>query len=362
MNNYVSTEKSLKRWLKSRVKITMATVVGFLIAGTVVMGATTDEEKAKWEKANGTYTNEVLKELATSKFLIGNKEGKLIINTDGSVGILLSDLQKHHSSLDDIRNALAQNNSTNGEKWVVTGALAGQGKYNTSFIGKVGSIFDKNITEALKRFHTNIEMKVSEIIGNTETIIGNENSPVVLGLIGGDFVLGTGKQGMIIILPKEEKIGFNRKGNTTVKINNGNVLGAVVGSSAISIGNMHDNATDGKIIKFQGEAETTINGNTTLNINNGANAAGITAGGVAATIGGTAVSTINGNSNIVVKSVVNEDRLEGITAGLFGGGMAVSTLGGSASANTIGTTNIEINDGLSVGVIGGGMAVATDAS
>lgn len=45
MNNYVSTEKSLKRWLKSRVKITMATVVGFLIAGTVTMGATADEYK-----------------------------------------------------------------------------------------------------------------------------------------------------------------------------------------------------------------------------------------------------------------------------------------------------------------------------
>lgn len=39
MNNYVSTEKSLKRWLKNRVKVTMATVVGFLIAGTVAFGA-----------------------------------------------------------------------------------------------------------------------------------------------------------------------------------------------------------------------------------------------------------------------------------------------------------------------------------
>lgn len=39
MNNYVNTEKSLKRWLKSRVKITMATVVGFLIAGTMAFGA-----------------------------------------------------------------------------------------------------------------------------------------------------------------------------------------------------------------------------------------------------------------------------------------------------------------------------------
>lgn len=38
MNNFISTEKSLKRWLKNRVTVTTATVVGFLIAGTVVFG------------------------------------------------------------------------------------------------------------------------------------------------------------------------------------------------------------------------------------------------------------------------------------------------------------------------------------
>ena len=51
-NNYVSTEKSLKRWLKSRVKITMATVVGFLIAGTVAMGAEVSTETYVVDKDN----------------------------------------------------------------------------------------------------------------------------------------------------------------------------------------------------------------------------------------------------------------------------------------------------------------------
>lgn len=36
MNNFVNTEKSLKRWLKNRVTVTTATVVGFLIMGTAV--------------------------------------------------------------------------------------------------------------------------------------------------------------------------------------------------------------------------------------------------------------------------------------------------------------------------------------
>ena len=70
MNNYVSTEKSLKRWLKSRVKITMATVVGFLIAGTVTFGATYD----------GDYTNKDLYELGSSKFVTGKTEEAKALN------------------------------------------------------------------------------------------------------------------------------------------------------------------------------------------------------------------------------------------------------------------------------------------
>ena len=177
-------------------------------------------------------------------------------------------------------------------------------------------------------------------------------------MIGGDYTFGTGS----IISEIGNEIGFNRTGNTSITINNGNVFGATAGSTAISLGKI--SASLNVLIKgeLKGDTKTTINGNTNLNINNGANGAGLTAGGVAAAIGGTAISTVNGNSNIVVNSKVDDKKLEGITAGLFGGGMAVSTLGGSASANTTGTTNVEISDGLSVGVAGGGLAVSTDAS
>ena len=77
MNNYVSTEKSLKRWLKTRVKVTMATVVGFLIAGTVAFGATVTGVGAE-----GTATNDVTE--ITDKFFLDNNLG-VHINT-GSNG------------------------------------------------------------------------------------------------------------------------------------------------------------------------------------------------------------------------------------------------------------------------------------
>lgn len=354
MNNYVSTEKSLKRWLKSRVKITMATVVGFLIAGTVTFGAGTVPK-------DGVYTNDVLlNTLQSTKFAVG-QNGNLEIYSNGSVKYFLEDLQKHgiHSALSNWE--LHENHV------ILTGALAGEGRYNENLnnmltLGTIMKPEYKHYIEVLQRFHTvgNEKDSVSEINGNLTTVVGKENSkesPVVLGLIGGDFAFGA--YGSNANKPAD-LIGFNRTGNTFVTLNNGNVFGATAGSTAISAKNI-----SAKVIfdiKLDGSAETTINGNTNLNINDGANAAGITAGGLAAAIGGTAVTNVNGDSNIKVDSVVNAGELSGLTVGLFGGGMAVSTLGGSASANTTGTTNVEINNGLSVGVAGGGLAVSTDAS
>ncbi|WP_300394018.1 hypothetical protein [Fusobacterium sp.] len=40
MTNLINVEKSLKHWLKNKVTVTTATVVGFLIMGTVSFGAT----------------------------------------------------------------------------------------------------------------------------------------------------------------------------------------------------------------------------------------------------------------------------------------------------------------------------------
>ncbi len=66
MRNYVSTEKSLKRWLKMRVKITMATVVGFLIAGTVAMGATAEEYKDKPIVVNSGQNVSITEDFSTN--------------------------------------------------------------------------------------------------------------------------------------------------------------------------------------------------------------------------------------------------------------------------------------------------------
>lgn len=359
MNNYVSTEKSLKRWLKSRVKITLATVVGFLIAGTVTFGA----------MADGSYTNDTLiNEVGSTKFIKG-QNGNLIINTNGSVGTLLRDLQANHNSIEQIIGCFGLQDDA-GKNAIVVGAVAGEGKLNTfpgSIIsgveGSAGTDYFTKLAKGLNRINTLGKKDVGEEdrteSKSTNTVIGDKNSPVVIGLVGGDLALGTGN---LFEQAPEEKLTINKNGSSTVTINNGNVFLGSAGSSAVSLGNI--GVLD---FKVNGSAETTINENTTLNIGtkenpSKANAAGLTAGGIAAAIGGTAVTNVNGNSTININSKVNSEQLEGITTGLFGGGMAVSTLGGKAEANTKRITNVEINNGLSVGVAGGGLTVSTDAS
>lgn len=74
MNNYVNTEKSLKRWLKSRVKITMATVVGFLIAGNVAMGATAEEYKDKSIEINSGQDISITEDFSRNIKFVNAKE------------------------------------------------------------------------------------------------------------------------------------------------------------------------------------------------------------------------------------------------------------------------------------------------
>lgn len=87
MNNYVSTEKSLKKWLKSKIKITMATVVGFLIAGTVTMGAEVSTETYVVDKDN-KGVDSINVNVKGSNETIGTANGLYGIKSrDGAEGI-----------------------------------------------------------------------------------------------------------------------------------------------------------------------------------------------------------------------------------------------------------------------------------
>ena len=73
ISNFNEVEKSLKRCLKEKVSITTATVVGFLIAGTVAFGMETTATKE--------YTNENFSSAITE---VMNNQYGLMLKEDGS--------------------------------------------------------------------------------------------------------------------------------------------------------------------------------------------------------------------------------------------------------------------------------------
>ena len=72
MNYIASTEKSLKHWLKKKVKITTATIVSFLVMGTVAFGVTETETEKIIEKNDKITESQV--------FNTGDKKLKLTNN------------------------------------------------------------------------------------------------------------------------------------------------------------------------------------------------------------------------------------------------------------------------------------------
>lgn len=66
MNNFVDVEKTLKRWMKSRVKITTATIIGFLIMGMTAFAVEPVEIGGKEDTAEKIF------DVSNSDYLISN--------------------------------------------------------------------------------------------------------------------------------------------------------------------------------------------------------------------------------------------------------------------------------------------------
>ena len=80
MKNLISTEKMLKHWLKKKVTITTATVVGFLLMGTSAFGNTTEQIIEE----NTTHKEQIRHDSGNPIIKVINK-GKIIINLDDAI-------------------------------------------------------------------------------------------------------------------------------------------------------------------------------------------------------------------------------------------------------------------------------------
>ena len=310
--------------------------------------------------------------VGSKKFVIAQGD-KLVIATEGNVNSLIKDIQAANGDLNAIRKAIADHS--------VVGVIGGEGQLDDGLTGLLGNSLVSGLVnqklpgviDKVQNIDTTGEKNDVVRTGDTylQIGVGEGNSPVVIGAVGGDLSVNTGLN--VDILGGEESLfgssyqaqptSITRNGSVNTVIESGNVLGGIGGSAAVTLGNIK--VDFGSIVsgELNGKTSTTINGNVNTLVNNGANIGAFANGGAAMAIGGLAESTVKGDTNLIIDSVVDMDgAVDGVVAGASGGGLAVPTIGGTANSIVEGDSNISINNGLAGGIIGGGIAASVDAT
>ena len=321
MNNYSNTEKSLKRWLKTKVKVTMATVIGFLIAGTVAMGETINiEESSQSQKIskdnftifedekNGAVENTVTvsntgKLEITSSNIEITKEGN---GTKMNTGYYQSTALKVQSG----GNVILGNSLTENINIKVTGGDTEKSILSgLSIVGKTGdmSVNAKNLTITA---HNNLGYVYGINVNNTTS--GGTATDVAKMVINAENT--------VINVTADKKIDTDDGDNHAVGINvmsegqlevNGNLTVtadtaiATRGNSSVLINKNND-----KTIKLTGDISfnydketsgTTVDSGLTLNLSNEA-------------------SYFNGKISITGNPESGKDQVNGMKLGLSNGG------------------------------------------
>lgn len=206
MKQYNEVEKSLKRYLKTKIKITMATVVGFLIAGTVSMASAGEPQIKDTHiiSADGSFEikdGEIYKavrtkdgETVTGEYfnnveIVNN--GKIILDTTG---------QGHdQKNVHGIRAKASEINITNNGDITVTKGDLQAGNSNKAFGIEAITIEDKRDPDNLN--------KVEYIEGKGGKVVNNGNITVTTKALEA----------------KDDAYGINIQGKNLKAENNGNI-------------------------------------------------------------------------------------------------------------------------------------------
>lgn len=309
--------------------------------------------------ADLTVDDAYVQENGSSLISGGADGGTMTIVTDGNVHDMLEALKKG-----DILGAITQDG-------VIQGAVGGQAALDagTKRVLDFAGLLPDNMEAYAKRINSQLDpLENASLAGNTSLIIGDASGahePVVLGAVGGDLALNVGADAGVLnellgIEPAEAK-KIVRNGNSSIKVESGNVFGAFGGSLAANVNGITVSQSVISVTMEAPSVETVLNGNSTLSIGGHANAAGAFAGGGALALGGSAISTVTGNSNVTIDSKHDaQNAVSGAVVGVFGGGLAASTLNGTAQAEVGGSTTIDVTNGVVVGAFGGGAAATTE--
>ena len=352
---------------KATKTIVAAAVAGLLAVGGSAYAATVDFSTVQEE--------------GTTKFLSGNGTDT-DIQTSANAWQMIQDLKAALNSddkLTDIREAISQ---VDGERQtaILTGFSGGKSFFDAGTTGTLalagigaGVAGQQDLAEIIFKLINQIQpinpdedSSPDSVIYRPETtstsytvhsgsLNGNSEPVLLLSTVGDRLInLGLGQPADVTVI-REQDVNF--------VADSGNYFGLTGGSSAINIKGIAlgvpalgvDVATNAE------QTSTIIDGDVEIKLNGATNAAGVLLSGSAIALGGIANSTVTGNTTLNISSTHHPDhKLSGVTVGVFGGGLAASTLDGTSTATTEGTTTINITDGVSVGVFGSGAALSAE--
>ncbi len=350
------------------------TVLAAAVAGAIAFGGTAAAQTApdltisNDSFGNGDYT--------TTKFLSGKDSEVINIQTTGSatglinaVNTALGKLQPEadlSGALGALRPALGRDPVT-GDVTLV--GFAGGHNYQdvglSSVLGFVAGGLGTDAFDQLESINKNQEESLTLSLkgGKEITIGGPDSEPLMILTTGADRVINAGATLFGSGVP-ETSFNVTRVGNIAITAKSGNLFGLTGGSSAINVSGLRITALSGglSVVDFSAESTSvTIDGNVDVTLAGSTNAAGVLLSGSALALGGTANSTVTGNSTLNISSShVDGHNVSGVTVGVFGGGLAASTLNGESKTEVQGETEITIDNGVVVGAFGGGAALSTE--
>ncbi|WP_462351139.1 beta strand repeat-containing protein, partial [Fusobacterium varium] len=242
ISNFSEVEKSLKRCLKEKVSITAATVVGFLIAGTVAFGAVTDvtvkgdadgtikitgvKETTISDSAGKLTVGDILKEdttdpidslaglltvevngtaaiikgnydnqketyLGTLSINSGNEQGVTFLTTNEDYTSITSDLKVEVTGQDG-KSATAMEAAEEGHTVTNAGTIAVK-DYALGMVAGAGAtaVNDTNSEITVKGENSSVGMSATTVTGSTTTLTNNGKITVTKGT--GISVTGDGE-------------------------------------------------------------------------------------------------------------------------------------------------------------------------
>lgn len=358
ISNFSEVEKSLKRCLKEKVSITAATVVGFLIAGTVAFGAATDVTVTTTTSGQVTIdTGNGAKPIDDTTNFISVAQYKELIKSNGALENLLTVTTNENgetvfAGVSDSLGKVTATATTNGAITLLkTDDVQDSHKSIVSSLDIEAIGFDgSNKATAMEAAGEGHTVTNDGAITAKDYAVGMKANAGAAAVNNKDKTItvnGTDAVGMLAATAADKTTTLTNNGTITVTKGIGMAAGQLLeGAEAALINKGTIDVTDGVGIKVEGAGKVNVEAGTIK----------VASGKTGIEIGGTGTTTVTGG-NIEIDGTGTGINAEGnvtlkdIAITLGDGGTGIDYNGGNSKATAnISTKNLEVETADTTGI------------